>query len=114
MVDEPTISMTFEVNNSPFAGREGRFLTSRQIRERLLREALTNVALRVEETEDPDKFKVYGRGELHLGVLLENMRREGYEIGVTTAGRHQGDRRRAQRAARSSRSTSRTRARVPS
>jgi len=83
VVDEPTISMTFEVNNSPFAGREGRFLTSRQIRERLLREALTNVALRVEETEDPDKFKVYGRGELHLGVLLENMRREGYEIAVS-------------------------------
>ena len=83
VVDEPTISMTFEVNNSPFAGREGRYLTSRQIRERLLREALTNVALKVEETDDPDKFKVYGRGELHLGVLLENMRREGYEIAVS-------------------------------
>jgi len=83
VVDEPTISMTFEVNNSPFAGRDGRFLTSRQIRERLMREALTNVALRVEETDDPDKFKVYGRGELHLGVLLENMRREGYEIAVS-------------------------------
>ena len=83
MVDEPTISMTFEVNTSPFAGREGKYLTSRQIRERLLREALTNVALRVEETDDPDKFKVYGRGELHLGVLLENMRREGYEIAVS-------------------------------
>ena len=83
VVDEPTISMTFEVNNSPFAGREGRFLTSRQIRERLMREALTNVALRVEDTDDPDKFKVYGRGELHLGVLLENMRREGYEIAVS-------------------------------
>ena len=83
VVDEPTISMTFEVNNSPFSGREGKYLTSRQIRERLLREALTNVALKVEETDDPDKFKVYGRGELHLGVLLENMRREGYEIAVS-------------------------------
>jgi GTP-binding protein len=83
VVDEPTISMTFEVNTSPFAGREGKYLTSRQIRERLLREALTNVALRVEETSDPDKYQVYGRGELHLGVLLENMRREGYEIAVS-------------------------------
>jgi GTP-binding protein len=75
--------MTFEVNTSPFAGREGKYLTSRQIRERLLREALTNVALRVEETSDPDKYQVFGRGELHLGVLLENMRREGYEIAVS-------------------------------
>ena len=75
--------MTFEVNNSPFCGREGKYVTSRQIRERLLREALTNVALRVEETDDPDKFRVYGRGELHLGVLLENMRREGYELAVS-------------------------------
>jgi len=83
VVDEPTIGMTFEVNTSPFAGREGKYLTSRQIRERLLREALTNVALRVEETDDPDKYQVYGRGELHLGVLLENMRREGYEIAVS-------------------------------
>ncbi|MFO1407152.1 MAG: translational GTPase TypA [Steroidobacteraceae bacterium] len=83
VVDEPTIGMTFEVNTSPFAGKEGKYLTSRQIRERLLREALTNVALRVEETDDPDKFQVYGRGELHLGVLLENMRREGYEIAVS-------------------------------
>jgi len=83
VVDEPTISMTFEVNTSPFCGREGRFVTSRQIRERLLREALHNVALRVEETDDPDKFQVYGRGELHLGVLLENMRREGYELAVS-------------------------------
>jgi GTP-binding protein len=83
VVDEPTISMTFEVNTSPFCGREGKFVTSRQIRERLLREAMTNVALRVEETDDPDKFKVYGRGELHLGVLLENMRREGYELAVS-------------------------------
>lgn len=83
VVDEPTIGMTFEVNTSPFAGKEGKFLTSRQIRERLFREALTNVALRVEETDDPDKFNVFGRGEMHLGVLLENMRREGYEIAVS-------------------------------
>jgi GTP-binding protein len=82
-VDEPTISMTFEVNTSPFLGREGKFVTSRQIRERLLQEAIHNVALRVEETGDPDKFIVYGRGELHLGVLLENMRREGYEMAVS-------------------------------
>ncbi|MBC7984176.1 MAG: translational GTPase TypA, partial [Candidatus Obscuribacterales bacterium] len=83
VVDEPTISMTFEVNNSPFCGREGKYVTSRQIRERLEREIVHNVALRVEDTADPDKFKVYGRGELHLGVLLENMRREGYELAVS-------------------------------
>jgi GTP-binding protein len=83
VVDEPTISMTFEVNTSPFCGRDGKYVTSRQIRERLLREAMHNVALRVEETDDPDKFRVYGRGELHLGVLLENMRREGYELAVS-------------------------------
>jgi GTP-binding protein len=86
-VDEPTISMTFQVNKSPFAGTKehsgGRYLTSRQIRDRLLREALHNVALRVEETEDPDKFKVSGRGELHLSVLIETMRREGYELAVS-------------------------------
>jgi GTP-binding protein len=82
-VDEPTISMTFEVNTSPFLGRDGKFVTSRQIRERLEREAIHNVALRVEPTADPDKFVVYGRGELHLGVLLENMRREGYEMAVS-------------------------------
>ncbi len=82
-VDEPTISMTFEVNTSPFLGREGKFVTSRQIRERLERESIHNVALRVEPTADPDKFVVYGRGELHLGVLLENMRREGYEMAVS-------------------------------
>ncbi len=82
-VDEPTISMTFEVNTSPFLGREGKFVTSRQIRERLEREAIHNVALRVEPTADPDKFMVFGRGELHLGVLLENMRREGYEMAVS-------------------------------
>lgn len=82
-VDEPTVSMTFQVNNSPFAGREGRFVTSRQLRERLYRETLHNVALRVEDTDDPDKFKVSGRGELHLAILIENMRREGYELGVS-------------------------------
>jgi GTP-binding protein len=83
VVDEPTISMTFEVNTSPFCGQEGKFVTSRQIRERLIREVMHNVALRVEDTENPDKFRVYGRGELHLGVLLENMRREGYELAVS-------------------------------
>ena len=83
MVDEPTVTMTFQVNNSPFAGREGKFVTSRQIRDRLDKELLHNVALRVEPTEDPDKFKVSGRGELHLGVLIENMRREGFELGVS-------------------------------
>ncbi len=82
-VDEPTISMTFETNTSPFAAREGRFVTSRQIRERLMREAMHNVALRVEDTEDPEKFKVSGRGELHLAVLIETMRREGYEMAVS-------------------------------
>ena len=83
VVDEPTINMTFEVNTSPFCGRDGKYVTSRQIRERLMREIMHNVALRVEETDDPDKFRVYGRGELHLGVLLENMRREGYELAVS-------------------------------
>jgi GTP-binding protein len=82
-VDEPTVTMTFQVNNSPFAGRDGKFVTSRQIRERLQRELLHNVALRVEDTVDPDKFKVSGRGELHLAILIENMRREGYELGVS-------------------------------
>ena len=86
-VDEPTISMTFQVNNSPFAGHKansgGKFLTSRQIRERLTRETLHNVALRVEDTGDPDRFKVSGRGELHLSVLIETMRREGYELAVS-------------------------------
>ncbi|MEZ5438465.1 MAG: translational GTPase TypA [Lysobacteraceae bacterium] len=86
-VDEPTISMTFQVNNSPFAGSKehsgGRFITSRQLRERLDREVLHNVALRVEEGSDPDKFLVSGRGELHLSVLIENMRREGYELAVS-------------------------------
>ena len=82
-VDEPTLTMMFRVNTSPFAGREGRYLTSRQIRDRLLQEASHNVALRVEETDDPDQFKVSGRGELHLSVLLETMRREGYECAVS-------------------------------
>jgi len=82
-VDEPTVSMTFQVNTSPFAGRDGKYVTSRQIRERLQRELLHNVALRVTDTEDPDKFRVSGRGELHLGILIENMRREGYELGVS-------------------------------
>ncbi|MGE6330954.1 translational GTPase TypA [Psychrobacter pacificensis] len=82
-VDEPTVSMNFQVNNSPFAGRDGKFVTSRNIRERLERELIHNVALRVEDTESPDKFKVSGRGELHLSVLIENMRREGFEMGVS-------------------------------
>ncbi len=82
-VDEPTVSMTFQVNNSPFAGRDGKFVTSRQIHERLQRELVHNVALRVEETGDPDKFRVSGRGELHLSILIENMRREGFELGVS-------------------------------
>jgi len=82
-VDEPTVSMTFQVNTSPFAGKEGKYVTSRQIRERLQRELLHNVALRVEDTEDPDKFLVSGRGELHLGILIENMRRENYELAVS-------------------------------
>ncbi|MFI4938409.1 MAG: translational GTPase TypA [Candidatus Berkiellales bacterium] len=82
-VDEPTISMTFQVNTSPLSGQDGQFVTSRQLRERLYRECLHNVALRVEDTEDPDKFKVSGRGELHLSILIETMRREGYELAVS-------------------------------
>ncbi|CAG8999346.1 MAG: GTP-binding protein TypA/BipA [Candidatus Celerinatantimonas neptuna] len=82
-VDEPTVTMTFQVNTSPFAGREGKFVTSRNILERLQQELVHNVALRVEETDDPDKFRVSGRGELHLSVLIENMRREGFELAVS-------------------------------
>ncbi len=82
-VDEPTLAMNFQVNSSPFAGREGKFVTSRQIRERLYRELQSNVALRVEETEEPDVLRVSGRGELHLTILIENMRREGYELAVS-------------------------------
>ena len=82
-VDEPTIAMIFGVNNSPFAGREGKFVTSRQIKERLDKEILGNVAIRVEDTESPDQFKVSGRGELQLAILIEMMRREGYELNVS-------------------------------
>jgi GTP-binding protein len=82
-VDEPTLTMNFQVNNSPLAGREGKFVTSRQIRERLYRELQSNVALRVDDTEEPDVMRVSGRGELHLTILIENMRREGYELAVS-------------------------------
>ena len=82
-VDEPTLQMSFSVNDSPFAGQEGQFVTSRQVRDRLMRELETNVALRVEETDSPDKLLVSGRGELHLGILIETMRREGYEFQVS-------------------------------
>ena len=84
-VDEPTVNMTFSVNSSPFSGKDGKFLTSRQIDERLQRECLHNVALRVEQLKDSDKFRVSGRGELHLGILIENMRREGFELSVSRA-----------------------------
>ncbi|PHI35316.1 translational GTPase TypA [Pseudoalteromonas sp. GCY] len=82
-VDEPTVTMTFSVNTSPFSGQEGKYVTSRNILERLEAELVHNVALRVEETDNPDSFRVSGRGELHLGILIENMRREGYEIAVS-------------------------------
>lgn len=81
-IDEPTLSVVFSVNNSPFAGREGEFVTSRHLRDRLFKEVQTNVSMKVEETESPDAFKVSGRGELHLAVLIETMRREGYELQV--------------------------------
>ncbi|MFM2588504.1 translational GTPase TypA [Vibrio sp. TBV020] len=82
-VDEPTVTMTFQVNTSPFAGKEGKYVTSRNILERLEKELVHNVALRVEQTDDPDKFRVSGRGELHLSILIENMRREGFELAVS-------------------------------
>ena len=82
-VGEPTVEMTFGVNTSPFAGREGRFSTTRQLRERLFRELETNLSLRVQETDSPDTFLVKGRGELHLAILIETMRREGYEFEVS-------------------------------
>lgn len=83
-ISEPTVEMTFSVNDSPFAGREGKFVTSRQLRDRLFKEVLRDVSLRVSETENTDSFKVCGRGEMHLSILIENMRREGYELGVST------------------------------
>ena len=83
-ISEPTVEMTFSVNDSPFAGREGKFVTSRQLRERLFRELLKDVSLRVEETDSTDSFRVAGRGEMHLSILIENMRREGYELSVST------------------------------
>ncbi|MBR1864198.1 MAG: translational GTPase TypA [Ruminococcus sp.] len=83
-ISEPTVEMTFSVNDSPFAGREGKFVTSRHIRDRLFRELLKDVSLRVSETDTTDSFKVAGRGEMHLSILIENMRREGYELGVST------------------------------
>src|SRR6201999_1063475 len=81
-IDEPTIAMTFSVNNSPFAGREGQYVTSRNLRDRLEKELLTNVSIKVEEAGGPDAFKVMGRGELQLAILIEMMRREGYELSV--------------------------------
>jgi GTP-binding protein len=82
-IDEPTLAMNFMVSNSPFAGREGKYVTSRNIRDRLMKELRTNVSLRVEETDNTDTFKVSGRGELHLSILIENMRREGFEMSVS-------------------------------
>ncbi|MEL0013114.1 MAG: translational GTPase TypA, partial [Alphaproteobacteria bacterium] len=82
-VDQPTITMMFQVNDSPFAGREGKYITSRNLRDRLQEELLHNVALRVEDTDSADRFQVSGRGELHLSILIENMRREGYELAIS-------------------------------
>src|SRR5204863_2534389 len=81
-IEPPTLTMMFSVNDSPFAGRDGKYVTSRNIRERLYKELESNVALRVEETANKDAFKVSGRGLLHLGILIENMRREGYELSI--------------------------------
>ena len=82
-IDEPTVSIYLSVNDSPFNGQDGKFLTSRQIKERFEKELKTNVALRVEPTDSPETFKVSGRGQLHLGILIENMRREGFELQVS-------------------------------
>ena len=82
-ISEPTVSMIFSVNDSPFAGQEGRYVTSRNLGDRLFKEAYTDISLRVEETDSPDAFKVSGRGELHLSILIENMRRQGYEFQVS-------------------------------
>ena len=83
-ISDPTVEMTFSVNDSPFAGREGKFVTSRQIRDRLYRETLKDVSLKVSESDSNDSFNVAGRGEMHLSILIENMRREGYELSVST------------------------------